>query len=212
MDNWHWDQAKADALLYKANHSKDYQESKDAALAYAEMIYQRKIHNPELITNPPPSEWPFPNYQTGLGRPLPVRVNFYAINDHYPAYLLCQYDVKEKYYNQTNEPGWFKAPLKQIRHSGSKNFPPIKWVSVMIVDRGEFKDASTWEKCCKVGAIFKASDVFDSSCKLSQLIAHAEMDRHPYLYDQQQPTPGEQQRWLIVERHAATNPPTTGSK
>jgi hypothetical protein len=30
------------------------------------------------------------------------------------------------------------------------------------------------------------------------------------MYDTQQPTPGEQQRWVIVERHAATNNPTTG--
>jgi hypothetical protein len=35
------------------------------------------------------------------------------------------------------------------------------------------------------------------------------MDRHPFVYDTQQPTPGEQQRWVIVERHAATNNPTT---
>ena len=63
----------------------------------------------------------------------------------------------------------------------------------------------------KVGAIFKASDVFDSSHDLSQLVAHAEMDRHPFKYDTTQPTPGEQQRWVIVEQHA-TNNPTTGSK
>jgi hypothetical protein len=47
--------------------------------------------------------------------------------------------------------------------------------------------------------------------RLSSLIAQAEMDRHPFKYDTTQPTPGEQQRWIIVEQHAATNSPTTGS-
>jgi hypothetical protein len=53
--------------------------------------------------------------------------------------------------------------------------------------------------------IFKTSDVFDSSRKFSQLIAGAQMDRHPFKYDQIQPTPGDAQRWLIVERYAAAN-------
>ena len=78
--------------------------------------------------------------------------------------------------------------------------------------RQSMTNASTFEKSFKVGAIFKASEVFDSSHDLSQLVADAEMDRHPFKYDTHQPTPGEQQRWLIVERHAATNAPTTGSK
>jgi hypothetical protein len=62
-----------------------------------------------------------------------------------------------------------------------------------------------------VGAIFKASDVFDSSRDLSQLVVEVNMDRHPFKYDTSQPTPGEQQRWIIVEQHAATNSPTAGS-
>ena len=71
---------------------------------------------------------------------------------------------------------------------------------------------STIDQAHKVGAIFKASDVFDSSRDLSQLIASADMDRHPFKLDRQQQTPGEQQRWIIVEQHATTNNPTTGPK
>src|SRR5437773_2460935 len=74
--------------------------------------------NEERLRNPHPSDWPFPNFQTGPGRPLPIHVNFYSIDDHYPTYLLCQYDVEEKNYKQTNEEEWFKAALKQIRRSG----------------------------------------------------------------------------------------------
>ena len=168
--------------------------------------------NEERLHHPHPSDWPFPNFQTGPGRPLPIHVNFYEIDDRYPTYLLCQYEVKEKDYNQTNEPEWFKASLEQIRHSGPKKFPPIKWVAVMIENRAEWKDASTFEQSCKIAAIFKASDVFNHWRRLSPLIARAEMDRHPFKYDPQQPTPGEQQRWIIVEQHSATTNPTTGSK
>jgi hypothetical protein len=120
---------------------------------------------------------------------------FYCINDYYPDYLLCQYDVDEKNYSQSDESGWFKAALKQIRHSGPKKFPPIKWIAIIINNRAEWNGASTFEKCYKAGAIFKASDVFDSSRKFSQLIADADMDRHPFKYDQLQPTPGDAQRW-----------------
>jgi hypothetical protein len=185
----------------------DYQRSNNAATIDWEKVDKE---NEERLRNPHPSDWPFPNFETGPGRPVPIHANFYRINDRYPAYLLCQYDVKEKYYEQTNEPGWFNAALTQIRRAGPKKFPPIEWVAVIIFDRGEFKDSSTWEQCCKVGAIFKASDVFDSSRKFPQMIAHADMDRHPFKLDPQQPTPGEQQRWVIVEQHA-TNNPTAGS-
>jgi hypothetical protein len=189
-------------------NAKDYQRAKEAALAESQKEYEEMIRHPELITNRPPSEWPFPNYQTGPGRPLPICVNFYCINDHYPTYLLCAYDVQETNYDQGNEPKWFKASLKQIRGSGPKQFPPIQWVAVMIVNRAERDN----EKCCKVAAIFKTDDVFDSSRDLSQMIANAPIDRQPFKNDSQQPTPGEQQRWMIVERHAATNNPTTGPK
>jgi hypothetical protein len=139
-------------------------------------------------------------------------VNFYGVDDHYPNYLECVYDVEENNYNQSKEPKWFIESLKQIRHSGPEKFPPIKWIAIIIKNRAEHKDASTFEQSFKVGAIFKASDVFDSSRNLSQLIAGAAMDRHPFKYDPQQSPAGEQQRWVIVERHAATNSTTTDSK
>jgi hypothetical protein len=201
--NWHWDQAMADALLAKGNHDNSITE----ALAYSRMMGLARVNNmPE-----PPSEFPLPNFEAGPGRPLPVHVNFYCINDHYPNYLLCQYDVDKKNYNQSDEPVWFNAVLKQIRHSGPKKFPPIKWIAVVIDNRADWKGAGTFDQCYKVGAIFKAGDVFDSSRKFSQLMADAHMDRHPFKYDQLQPTPGDEQRWLIVERHAATNSLVAGS-
>ena len=200
-DNLHWDQAKADALLEKADHG-DYQEAKDAALAYAAMIRERTLHNP------PSKEVPLPNYPTGPLDPRPMGVNFYQIDDRYPTYLLCMYDVEESHYDQVDEPGWFEKALQQIRSSGSQKFPPIKWIAVAIFNRAEHKGASTFEQSFKVGAIFSAGDVFDQSRDPLQLVGKTETDRHPFKYDQ----PSEpQQRWLIVERHAATNPPTAGS-
>ena len=183
----------------------EYQRKIAAAMTDAQREYEEKLRNPSLATNRPPSEWPFPNYQTGPLRPLPIQVNFYCMDDHYPAYVLCEYDVDEKPYFPAKEPKWFKAALKQVRHSGPKKFPHIRWIAIMIVNRSESKDASSSEKACKVAAIFKADDVFNHWRRLSPLIAQAEMDRHPFKYDTTQPTPGEQQRWIIVEQHAATN-------
>jgi hypothetical protein len=127
-DNWHWDQAKADALLYKANHG-DYQQAKEAALAYSEMVYQKNLHEP------PKREVPLPNYPTGPLHPRPMGVNFYGIDNRYQSYLLCMYDVEEDHYDQTKEPRWFKVALKQIRDLGPQKFPPIKWVAVAIFNR-----------------------------------------------------------------------------
>jgi len=182
------------------------------AMAYAEKLDEQKMQHPELFTNPPPSEWPFPNYPAGPGNPLPPNVNFYRINDHYPAYLLCEYDVDQSNYSQTNEPKWFEAALEQIRQSGPKKFPPVKWVAVILINRAGWNGVSTYEQAHKVGAIYKASAVFSPSCDLSQLVAQADMDRHPLKYDQSQPTPGDQDRWLIVEQHAATNSASMGPK
>jgi hypothetical protein len=205
--NWHWDQAMADALLAYGSHTDDRDAAISSALAYSRLMTIARVNRmPE-----PLSEFPLPNFEAGPGRPLPIHVNFYGINDHYPNYLLCQYDVDEKNYNQSDEPEWFNAALKQIRRSGPKIFPPIKWIAVIIDNRADWKGAGTFEQGYKVGAIFKASDVFDSSRKFSQSIADTDLDRHPFKYDQLQPTPGDEQRWLIVERHAATNSPTTGS-
>jgi hypothetical protein len=163
---------------------------------------------------PPPSEFHFPNVEGYALHPRPNYVNFYGIEDHYPKYLLCEYPVDEKRYNQVNEPKWFKAALKQTRRSGPTKFPPLQWVAVAIFNAAEHKDASTFEQSFKVGAIFKASDVFDSSSDLSQLVTHAEMDRHPFFLDLKRPDlfPAEQQRWMIVERHAATNSTTNDTK
>lgn len=162
---------------------------------------------------PPPSQFPFPNVYGEPLRPSPNHVNFYGINDHYPNYLLCMYDVDEKNYAQSRETKWFKAALKQIRHSGPTKFPPIKWIAVAIHNVAEHKDASTFEQSFKVGVIFKANDVFDSSQDLSQLVAGAKMDRRPFKYDRQRSKlfPAEQQRWMIVERHATTNHVNNGS-
>ena len=191
-------------------NAENYQKAKEAALAESKKEYEEMVRHPETITNRPPSEWPFPNFETGPGRPLPNYVNFYSMDDHFCAYLLCEYAVKEEHYAQTNESRWFTEALEQIRGSGPKRFPSLKWIAVAIRNVAEHKDATTFEQSFKVAAIFKADDIFDSSRPLSQLIAHADMDRHPFKYDTQQPTPGEQQRWLIVERHAATNQTTTG--
>jgi hypothetical protein len=85
---------------------------------------------------------------------------------------------------------------------------------VVVRNVAEHKGASTFEQSFKVGAIFKASDVFDSSSDLSQLVTHADMDRHPFLLDLKRPDlfPAEQQRWMIVERHAATNSTPNNTK
>jgi hypothetical protein len=177
------------------------------AFQYADKQAEDRAHGVPL----PPSQFPFPNVEGYAHHPPPAYVNFYAVDDRYPTYLQCDYDVDEKNYSQSDEPKRFKVALKQIRHSGPTKFPPIKWIAVIIYNRGDYKDKNTtFEQCTKVGAIFKASDVFDSSRDLSQLIAHTDMDRHPFKYDPNQSTPGEQRRWVIVERHA-TNNPTTGS-
>jgi hypothetical protein len=202
--NWHWNQAMADALLAKADQDQD----NNAFSAFSRMMLKARVNG----MSEPPSQFPLPNVEGYAGHPLPDYVNFYCINDHYPNYLLCQYDVDEKNYDQSKESGWFKAALKQVRRSGPKKFPPIDWVAVVIDNGADWKGPGTFEQCYKVGAIFKASDVFGSSHELSQLVADAAKDRHPFKYDQIQPTPGDQQRWLIVERHSVTNKPTSGDK
>jgi len=176
----------------------DYQRSKDAALAQAEREYE------EALTNPPPREVPLPNFPAGPGLPQPLGLNFYERRKYYPGYLLCTYDVSENHYDQSNEPAWFKAALLQIRASGPEHFPPFDWVAIIMRNREEPSKVNTYELAHKVGAIFKASEVFDSSDDPGLLVAKAQMDRRPFKFDPQQPTPGEQDRWLIVERHAAT--------
>jgi hypothetical protein len=182
------------------------------AMAESEREYENMVLHPETVTNRPPSEWPFPNYQAGPLNPRPIHINLYDVNDKYSEYLLCEYDVEEKAYSKSDEQKWIEDSLIQVRHYGQQSFPPVGWVAVAINNRAEHKNASTFEQSFKAGVIFKASDVFDSSRSLSQLVAGVEIDRHPFKYDKTQPTPGEQQRWIIVEYHAATNNPTAGQK
>jgi hypothetical protein len=125
--NWHWNQALVDALSAKANQDHDIKE----ALAYSDLMMKARVNGmPE-----PSSQFPLPNAEAYAHHPLPAYVNFYCINDHYPDYLLCQYDVDEKNYDQSKESAWFKAALKQIRHFGLTKFPPIQWVAVIIKNR-----------------------------------------------------------------------------
>jgi hypothetical protein len=184
-----------------------YQKAKDEAMTEAEKEYKARLNGAPL----PPSEFRFPNTPEPEQR-IPNYLNFYYVNDHYPTYLLCEYRVNVKKYDESDEPAWFEAALKQVRDSGPTNFPPIQWVAVIIANSADWETESTFEQAYKVGAIFKASDVLRPSCDLSQLVAHAALDRHPFKYDTSQPTAGDQQRWLIVEQHAATNNPTTGPK
>jgi hypothetical protein len=184
----------------------DYQRQKEAALAYAEKVRE------ERLGNPPTNEVALPNPEGGPGMPFPIGVDFYETDPRYPEYLWCAYDVSEKHYDPSKEPQWFEAALLQVRAHGPKRFPPIKWVAVVIVNRAEHRGASTFEQCFKAGAIFRASEVFDSENDLRKTISRADVDRHPFRYDPQQPTPREQQRWVVVERHAATNHTATGSQ
>ena len=156
----------------------------------------------EFRKKPSPPAFPLPNFPAGPGLPLPVSVNFYEQHERYPDYLCCTYNVQENHYDESNEPAWFASALLQIRGTGRERFPPIRWIAVMIANRAEHKDATTFEQSRKVGAIFNAADVFDPAKDPQQLIAHAALDRHPFFYDTTQPTPGEQQCWMIVERHA----------
>jgi hypothetical protein len=179
---------------------KAYQKAKDEAMAASEKAYEARANGAPL----PPSLFRFPNTPEPE-QSIPNYLNFYAINDHYPTYLLCEYRVDKREYSQSDEPGWFKASLKQIRQSGPKEFPPLQWIAVIIVNSADWESGSTFEQAYKVGAIFKASDVFNPSCDLSQLVAHTGIDRQPFKYDPSQVAPRDQQRWLIVEQHAATN-------
>jgi RHS repeat-associated protein len=121
------------------------------------------------------------------------------------ATFWANYPIQVAAYERSEESGWFTNALEQVRQLGIKRFPRITWVAICIRNRAEHKDASTFERSFKVGAIFRASDVFDPSFDLSELVVHTELDRHPFIYDKYRTTPGDQQRWVVVERHAAGN-------
>jgi hypothetical protein len=193
--------------VLSASCSQYHGASNNSASRSGEREYEEANRHPEMLQHPPLSEWPLPNLEGGI----PLYGNFYRMDDYFPAYLLCSYDIDVYPYDRTREAEWFKAALEGIRQSGSDKFPPIKWIAVIIYNRREHKDAATFERSFKVGAIFKASDVFDLSHDLSQMIAAVQMDRHPFKYDKHPSIADENQRWLIVEQHAATNPPTAGS-
>jgi hypothetical protein len=178
----------------------EYQKAKDEALAASDREYEARARG-EL---PPLSQFKLPN-TFDPEQPIPDYLNFYGINDHYPTYLLCEYRVNKREYNQSDETRWFNAALVQVRESGSTNFPPLKWIAIIIINRAEWNGVGTFERAHKIGAIFNASDVFNPSCNLWQLAVQTKKDQHPFKYDTSQPTPGEQQRWTIVERHALTN-------
>jgi hypothetical protein len=201
-NKWHWDQAKADALKQKIASEHNF----DDINAYAEMMREKLDHQP------PSNEIPLPNFDAGPGIPLPTGMNFYQKDEHYQDYVICTYNVSENHYDRSNESEWFKAAILQIRGCGPDRFPPVKWFAIVIFNRGEFKDASTFEQCHKVGAVFKATEVFNPERDPLEMIAHAGKDLHPFSYDPQQPMSSQQQRWMIVERYAATNNPATGSK
>jgi hypothetical protein len=196
-NEWHWDQAKADALKAKIAQGHNW----DDINAYAEMMREKNEHEP------PTNNVGLPNFAAGPGLPLPLGINFYQTDERYPNYIICTYDVSEKHYDPANEPEWFRAAIVQIRGAGEDRFPPVKWFAIIIVNRAEWHGASTFEQAHKVGAIFKASDVFYPDNDPLQLIAHAAMDHHPFTLG-----PNGEQSWPIVERHAATNNPTTGPK
>lgn len=179
----------------------DYQRDKEAALRYAAKVRE------ETLRNPPAKEEILPNFDSGPGFPRPLGVNFYQIDDRYPAYLLCTYDVNENSYESAKEPEWFKAAILQIRASGHQRFPPHKWVAISIFNRSDDKGAGNFEQRFKVGAVFNAIDVFDSSTNPLKLIARAEKDPLPF---KDNPKGAQQQRWVIVERHAATNRASIG--
>jgi hypothetical protein len=153
----------------------------------------------------PPSQFPLPNPPTGPNLPLPICVNFYSVNDSYTNYLLCLYPVSENHYDPSNETNWFEAALLQVRTAGPEKFPPLKWVAIIIANRAEMTNTETIDQSHKVGEIFNARDVFGFEKSVREIIGQGQVDRHPFHLDSSQPTPSEQQRWLIVERHAATN-------
>ena len=159
-----------------------------------------------------PPKWSLPNFVAGPGMPRPDAVNFYRIDKHYLAYLLCEYDVRETHYDQGNEPEWFKAALLQIRATGRDKFPPfVKWVAVIICNRAEGVAGHPIAESSKAGATFDASEIFDPTLDISQLVAQADVDRHPSKYNPQGQETWDVERWLIVERHAAATATATNS-
>ncbi len=142
---------------------------------------------------------PLPNFVSGPGVPRPVGINLYQQREYYPGYLMCLYDVEERRYDPDNEAGWCRAALLQIRGEGPGRFPPFKWVAVIIRNRVDQRLVG-YQQAHKAGAIFDLAKVFNPAVDPEQLVSHVKIDRHPLEYDSTRPTPGEQDRWLIVEQ------------
>jgi hypothetical protein len=131
---------------------------------------------------------------------------------YYPGYLLVSYAVEERRYEPKDEPAWLAASIRQIRDLGSHRFSPqFEWVAVVIRNSAEHKGVDTFTQSYKVGAIFRARDVFDRSLSPNQLAAQAAKDRSPFQYDPAAPEK-RSQRWLIVERHMSTTRPSADGK
>jgi hypothetical protein len=156
-----------------------------------------------LAASGPSNEIPLPNFEGRPGVSPPIGVNFYMVFKDYPDYLLCKYDVWEEHYDRTNEPAWFIAALGQIRDLGPNRFPPERYIAIAIFNRAEHRDEKSYAQAYKVAAIFDVNGVFDPSVDIGELMGRTRMDRQPFVYDPQQSTPSQQQRWVIVERHAA---------
>ena len=181
-------------------NEEDSQQSKHA------MIEQRRKEALEMMRTGRgrKREKRLPNPICGPGRPLPDYVNFYEVHENYPAYLLCTFSVNKQHYDPNNESAWFKSALLQMRSSGPRSFwPTLKWVAVIITNSAEHKGVTTFEQSHKVGAIFDLKEVFDSSRDPAALVAQTQTDRHPFVFDVRQPDSWKQDRWMIVERHAA---------
>jgi hypothetical protein len=177
----------------------NYQRDKEALLSRAARQYQ------DALQHPPANETQLPNYDAGLGHPKPLGRNFYEMYKHYPFYLLCTYDVYEHQYDQSDERKWMEQALLQVRSLGRERFPPVKWLAVVIFNRADATEGASFERPFRAGAIFKADDVFNPESNLLKLVADSAIERHLIEEDPEQPTPGEQQRWILVERYAATN-------
>jgi hypothetical protein len=174
-----------------------YQREKEAILQHAQQLRDQSVRNSlqEAL--------PLPNPATGPGLPRPIAVNFYQVYKEYPGYLLCLYDVDETPYRSNDEVKWFTNSLVQIRSQGKARFPKIEWVAVAIFNRAEYQGASTFERCFKVGAIFRADDVFDPRHDFIAIMSTAQRDRKPFKYEA---TNNLQQRWLVVERNISKTP------
>jgi len=92
---------------------------------------------------------PLPYFASGPGLPRPLGINFYEQHDSYPGYLLCIHDVSETHYDRSNEPEWFRAALLQIRGAGRGRFPPINRMAILIQNRAEWTDKSTFGESFK---------------------------------------------------------------